>query len=216
MVIKTPDILPGEKGYISKSEKTTKKKTAEKTAKKKARIQEQTIGKIKTGKKGYRIGKSSTTPRKEKKYPIWRYSKRIGEILVKGKDQPDEKITMKFNRFGGIGNYKHLIQDADFQLHWAIREQELLMTQKECYICKKKISKTAKPNLYHYKMWKKRADLLEKAESVPEKVVEGKLTIEEGWEEFNDLLEEGNRYYMSLKDTALVCAPCAKNKGLNY
>jgi hypothetical protein len=215
MAIKTPDILPGEKGYISKKQKTVTRKVREKKAKAVRRKKEKTIGKIKTGKKGYRIGKMSTTPRKERKYPIWRYSKKIGEIIVKNKDTPEEKATLTFKRLGGIGNHKHLIQDVDFQLQWAIREQELLMTQEKCYTCPKKISKAAKPNLYHYNMFKFRTDLLEKAAKVPELVISGKLTIEKGWEKFNNILEEGNRYYMSLKDTALLCAACAKQKNLN-
>jgi len=202
MPIKTPDILPGEKGYISKKEKTTKKKLKEKIEKTKQRKKETTIGKIKT------------TPNKEKKYPIWRYSKKIGEIIVKNKGAKEE-INLKFNRFGGIGNHKHLIQDADFQFQWTIREQELLMTQGKCFLCRKKISKTAKPNLYHYKIFKKRIELLEEASEVPQEVLSGKLTIEKGWEKFNNILEEGNRYYMSLKDTALICQSCAKQKGLN-
>ena len=216
MAIKTPNILPGEKGYVSKKEKTANRKTAEKKSRAVARKKDLKIGKIKTGGRGYRIGKVSVTPRKERKYPVWRYSKRIGEILVKNKDTSEEEIFMKFNRFGGIGNYKHLIQDADFQLEWAVKEQELLMTQKECFSCKKKLSKTAKPNLYHHKMWKKRTDLLEAAEKIPEDVINGKLTIEEGWDKFSDTLEEGNRYFMSLKDTALICSTCAGRKGLNY
>jgi len=215
MAIKTPDILPGEKGYVSKKEKTTARKAGEKVARKAAYKKEMTIGKIKTGAKGYRIGRSSTTPRKEKKYPIWRYSRKIGEIVVKKKDTPEEEITLKFNRLGGVGNYKHLIQDADFQMEWLVREQELLMTQEKCHVCDKKLSKSAKPNLYHYKMFKERTDLLEKAAMVPEEVLKGKLTIEKGWEKFNDILEEGNRYYMSLKDTALVCSKCAKQKNLD-
>jgi len=215
MAIKTPDILPGEKGYISKKEKTTARKAGEKIARKATRKKEMTIGKIKTGSKGYRIGKPSTTPRKEKRYSIWRYSRKIGELLVANKDTPEEEISFKFNRLGGIGNFKHLIQDADFQMEWMVREQELLMTQEKCYICGKKISKAARPNLYHYNMFKKRTDLLEKAAKVPEEVLSGRLTIEKGWEKFNDILEEGNRYYMSLKDTALVCASCAKQKNLN-
>ena len=215
MAIVTPKILPGEKGYISKKEKTAKKKAAEKRIKAYQRKSDKSIGKIKTGGKGYRIGKVSITPQKNRKYPIWRYSKRIGEILVSNKDTPEEKITLEFKRLGGIGNFKHLIQDADFQLQWAIREQELLMTQEKCYTCSKKISRTAKPNLYHYNMFKKRTELLEKAAKVPEQVIAGKLTIEKGWEKFSDILESGNRYYMSLKDTALLCATCAKQKNLN-
>ncbi len=89
------------------------------------------------------------------------------------------------------------------------------MTQKTCYNCSKKISKVAKPNLYHYNMFKFRTDLLEKASRVPEDVISGKLTIEKGWEKFNNILEKGNRYYMSLKDTALLCSSCAKQKKLN-
>ena len=215
MAIKTPDILPGEKGYVSKKQKTATKKVREKKAKAVRRKKEKTIGKIKTGRKGYRIGKMSITPRKERKYPIWRYSKKIGEIIVKNKDTPEEEATLTFKRLGGIGNHKHLIQDVDFQLQWAIREQELLMTQEKCYTCPKKISKAAKPNLYHYNMFKFRTDLLEKATKVPQLVISGKLTIEKGWEKFNNILEEGNRYYMSLKDTALLCAACAKQKNLN-
>ncbi len=215
MAIKTPDILPGEKGYISKKEKTTTRKLMERKERIIRRKKDVIIGKIKTGAKGYRVGKLAITPRKERRYPIWRYSRKIGELLVSDKGTPDEKVTLTFNRLGGIGNYKHLIQDADFQLEWATREQELLITQEKCYLCGKNISKSAKPNLYHYKMFKKRIDLLEEAAKVPEKVVSGKLTIEKGWEKFNDILEEGNRYYMSLKDTALVCASCAKKKNLN-
>jgi len=234
MPIKTPNILPGEKGYISKKEKTIKRKVKEKTEKIKERKKEATIGKIKTGSKGYRIGKPAIMPNKNKKYTIWRYSKKIGEILVKNENitiatksqkahnhdevatsQAQKNITLKFNRLGGIGNYKHLIQDADFQFQWAVREQELLITQEKCFVCHKKLSKTAKPNLYHYNMFKKRTELLEKASLVPQEVVDGKLTIERGWEKFNDILEQGNRYYMSLKDTALICSSCAKQKGLS-
>lgn len=65
-------------------------------------------------------------------------------------------------------------------------------------------------------MFKKKSQILEDSESVAAEVVSGKLTIEEGWEKFNDILEEGNRYYMSLKDTALICASCAKEKQVNY
>ena len=215
MVIKTPDILPGEKGYISKKDRTATKKSTEKKARTKQRKREMSIGKIKVGAKAYRIGKLIITPRKEKKCPIWRYSRKIGEITVTNRKTPREEVILKFNRLGGIGNYKHLIQDADFQIQWAIREQELLMTQKKCYLCGRKISKSAKPHIYHYNMFKKRINLLEKAATVPAKVVSGKLTIEKGWKKFNDILEQGNRYYMSLKDTALVCSACAKQKNLN-
>jgi len=215
MSIKTPDILPGEKGYISRKEKTAMKKTTEKKEKSTQRKKDMTIGKIKTGGKGYRIGRPSVTYRKEKKYPIWRYSRRIGEIVIKNRGTPEETVSMKFNRLGGIGNHKHLIQDVDFQREWLIREQELLMTQEKCHNCHKKLSKSAKPNLFHYNMFKKRTDLLEKASHVPEEVLSGKLTIEKGWEKFSDILEEGNRYYMSLKETALICATCAKQKNLD-
>jgi hypothetical protein len=211
MAIKTPNLLPGEKGYIPKKERTAKRKETEKKVKAVQRKKDKLIGKVRTGGRGYRIGKVSITPRKEKRYPIWRYSKNIGEILV----SPEEEVTLTFKRLGGIGNHKHLIQDVDFQLQWAIREQELLMTQATCHNCSKKISKAAKPNLYHYNMFKMRTDLLEKAARVPGQVISGKLTIEKGWEKFNDILEEGNRYYMSLKDTALLCAACAKQKNLN-
>ena len=215
MAIKTPDILPGEKGYVSKKEKTAKRKSNEKKIKATQRKKDATINKIKVGSKRYRIGRPVTNHNKIKKYPIWRYYRKIGEISVENKDTPEEKITLKFNRFGGIGNHKHLIQDADFQLQWAIREQELLMTQDKCYVCGKKISKSAKPNLYHYKMFKKRVALLEEAELVPQQVVSRKLTIKKGWKKFNDILEQGNRYYMSLKDTALICPSCAKQKNIN-
>jgi hypothetical protein len=214
MAIKTPSLLPGEEGYVSKKERTAIKKTGEKKTKAIQEKKDKIIGNIKTGSKGYRIGKVSISPRKEKKYPIWRYSRKIGEIVVGNAGTPQEEITLTFNRLGGIGNFKHLIQDADFQLQWAIREQELLMTQGKCYNCGKNISKTSKPNLYHYNMFKFRTELLERASQVPEQVLSGRLTIEQGWEKFNDILEEGNRYYMSLKDTALVCATCAKQKNL--
>jgi hypothetical protein len=211
MAIITPKILPGEKGYISKKEKTAKRKVVEKKKNAIQRKKDKIIGNIKPGAKGYRIGKVSISPKKEKKYPIWRYSKKIGEIVI----SPEGEIDFTFKRLGGIGNHKHLIQDADFQLQWAIREQELLMTQEKCFVCSKKISKAAKPNLYHHKMFKVRTDLLEKAAKVPEDVISGKLTIEKGWEKFSDILESGNRYYMSLKDTALICSACVKQKNLN-
>ena len=71
MPIKTPKILPGEKGYISKKEKTATKKAKEKKTKAKQRKKEMTIGKIKTGTKGYRIGRQTITPKKERKYPSY-------------------------------------------------------------------------------------------------------------------------------------------------
>jgi hypothetical protein len=216
MAIKTPDLLPGEKGYVPKKEKTAMRKQLEKKKKIATRKKEMAIGKIKNPDRGYRIGRPSTTPRGAKKFPIWRYRRKIGEILVEDKNTPKEKISLKFFRLGGIGNYKHLIQDADFQMQWMVREQELLMTQDKCHGCRKNLSKSAKPNLFHHKLFKKRTELLEKAENVPPEVLSGKLTISKGWEKFNDILEEGNRYYMSLKDTALICAACAKQKGLNH
>ncbi len=212
MVIKTPDILPGEPGYVSKKERSREKKIAEKKEKGNREKVEIQIGNILVGGKGYRIGKPSVTPRREKKHTIWRFAKRIGEITVSNEGE----ISVKFFRFGKVANYKSLIQDIDFQKEWMIREQELLMTQEDCYLCGAKISKSARPNLYHYNLWKKQAELLEKAEEVPNEVVEGKLTIEEGWNKFNEILEEGNRYYMSLVETALVCANCAKKKGLSF
>jgi len=211
VAIKTPKILPGEKGYISKKDKTTRNKELEKKRRVVRRRKDKVIGKIKVGSKGYRIGKLTITPKKEKKYPIWRYSKNIGEIYV----SPEDEICLTFRRLGGIGNHKHLIQDVDFQLQWAIREQELLITQETCHNCSKKISRAAKPNLYHYNMFKVRTELLEKAAKIPKQVISGKLTIEKGWEKFNDILEGGNRCYMSLKDTALLCSACAKEKNLN-
>jgi len=214
MAIKTPDILPGEKGYVPKKERTAARKASEKVARKKAGIAERTVGNIVLGGSGFRMGRPLLMPNKDIKYVVWRYGKRIAEIITSNKGTSLEKTTLKFIRLGGIGNYKHLIQDADFQLAWAVREQELLITQDSCYICKKKLSKNAKPNLYHYKMFQKRLDLLEQAETVAPNVVEGKLSVADGWEKFNDLLEEGNRYYMSLKDTALICPMCAKNKNL--
>jgi len=200
MAIKTPSILPGEKGYVSKRERTVVRKAGDKLARRVQRKKDMRLGKIKSGHKSFRIGKPKTTPRKIIKYPIWRYSKRIGEIIVIGKDADDEHIEMTFNRLGGVGNYKHLIQDSDFQLAWAIREQELLITQKNCNLCYKKLSKTAIPNLYHIKMWKKRTKLLEDASKVPGEVVSGKLSIEKGWEKFNDILE-GNLRKRNFKNS---------------
>jgi hypothetical protein len=214
MAIKTPNILPGEEGYISKKEKTIKKKSLEKRVRVTERKKELDLGKIKIGDRGYRIGRPNTTHRGEKKYPIWRYRRKIGEIIVANKETSNEKISLKFLRLGGIGNYKHLIQDSDFQMQWMVREQELLMTQDKCHVCKKNLSKTAIPNLYHYNLFRFRTQLLEKAEKVPEEVISGKLTISKGWEKFNNILEEGNRYYMALRETALVCAACAKQKGI--
>jgi len=211
-MIKTPNILPGEKGYISKKERTASKKITKRKEKKIREKKEIQIGKIKTGYKAFRISKPTTTTKKEKKFTVRRYAKKIGEIVV----SPDGKIAMKFYRFGGIGNYKSLIQDIDFAHRWMVREQELLLTQKDCAICRSKISKTAKPNLYHTKMWQKQAVILEEAEKVPQEIIDGKLTIEEGWKKFNDIIEEGNRYYMSLHDTALICAECVKKRGINY
>ncbi|MDP2947424.1 MAG: hypothetical protein Q8N88_04880 [Nanoarchaeota archaeon] len=211
-MIKTPDILPGETGYVSKKDRTAKKKEQEKKEHKISHQKEIQIGNIKTGSRAFRIGRPRTTPKREKKFIVWRYGKKIGEIIVGNNGE----IGFKFYRFGGIGNYKNLIQDVDFQKRWAVREQELLLTQKECAICRGKISKSARPNLYHTGMWQKRAGLLEEAENVPQQVIDGKLTVEEGWKKFNDILEEGNRYYMSLQDTALICANCAKKKGITY
>jgi predicted transport protein len=212
MSIKTPDVLPGEPGYISKKDRTKEKRIGEKKEKiKKEKIDVQ-IGNIRLGGKGYRIGRPKITPKREKKYVIWRFAKRIGEISV----AENGEITLKFFRFGKVANYKNLIQDVDFQKEWMTKEQELLMTQKECYLCRAKISKSAKPNLYHINLWKKQADLLEKADEVPSEVIEGKISVEDGWKKFHEILEEGNRYYMSLKETALICAACAKKKGLSY
>ena len=98
MAIVTPNILPGEKGYVSKKEKTAAKKVKEKIIKTTALKKEMSIGHIKTGYKAYRIGRPSTSPRGERKYPVWRYSRKIGEIVVRNKDSSDESITLTLDR----------------------------------------------------------------------------------------------------------------------
>jgi hypothetical protein len=213
--ITTPNILPGEKGWEEQQKKKARDKETKNIAKRISvpRAPKQ-VGKIKTGANGIRIGRPTSTYKGETKYPVWRYKRKIGEIVAKDEGLESEEITLTFNRLGGMGNYKHLIQDADFQLEWMTREQELLMTQESCHLCNKKISKTAIPNLYHLNMFQKRTELLEKAALVPAEVVSGKLTLEEGWDKFNDIIEEGNRYYMSLQDTVLLCQKCAKGKGI--
>lgn len=210
--ITTPDILPGESGWEELQQKKKQKKQDKKQQDKRKVLTQ--IGKIITGELAFRIGKSITTFKGDKRYAVWRYKRKIGEIKVEKPESENEKIMLSFIRFGGIGNYKNLIQDADFRLKWITREQELLFTQKECYLCKKILSKSSEPNLYHYKLFQKRAEFLEKGEEVPSEVVEGKMTISQGWQKFKDIIEEGNRYYMSLKDTALICATCARTKGL--
>lgn len=209
--IVTPNILPGEPGWKElKEDKENSKISKKKKVGKKLPTK---IGNIVMGDKAFRLGRPVQNIKGEKKYAIWRYKRRIGEIKVDGTEDKPE-VSLKLTRLGGIGNYKHLIQDADFQLKWMTREQELLMTQKECHVCNKKISKTAAPNLFHYNLFMKRTKILEEADKVPAEVVSGKLNIGDGWRKFNDIIEDGNRYYMSLKDTALICLNCAKSKGL--
>ena len=209
--IVTPSVLPGEPGWNELKKKKEEKKIEKKmVAKKKAPAK---IGNIVMGDKAFRLGRAMQNIKGNKKYAIWRYKRKVGEISVGGSGEKPE-VGLKLTRLGGIGNYKHLIQDNDFQLKWMTREQELLMTQKECYVCKKKISKTATPNLFHYNLFKKRTKILEEADKVPAEIVSGKLSVSEGWKKFNDVIENGNRYYMSLEDTALICLDCAKKKGL--
>ena len=94
--------------------------------------------------------------------------------------------------------------------------KELLESQIKCHLCDKKISKSARPNIYHFNMFKFKSQVLEKSVKVSDDVVSGKLSVSEGWDKFNDILEDGNRYYMSLKETALICPSCAKEKNINY
>jgi hypothetical protein len=157
--IVTPSVLPGEKGWEAQQKKKAEEKEAKKEAKRTSvpRAPKE-VGKIKAGGNGLRIGRPTQTYKGETKYPVWRFRRKVGEILVENPGTEDENITLTFQRLGGMGNYKHLIQDADFQLEWMTREQELLMTQDKCHLCEKKLSKTAIPNLYHYHMfqpWKK-------------------------------------------------------------
>ncbi len=212
MSIKTPSILPGEPGWEeyqkAKQEKKIQKKQEKKVSKKRTPTQ---VGNIVLG-KGFRFGIPFKTYKGETKYYVWKFKTKIAEITETTKGE----ISLEFFRFKKIGNYRDLINDADFQVNWKNREEELKKTQPNCYLCGKVISKSAKPNIYHYNMFKKKSQILEDSESVAAEVVSGKLTIEEGWEKFNDILEEGNRYYMSLKDTALICASCAKEKQVNY
>jgi hypothetical protein len=213
--IVTPDILPGEPGWEKlQKQKRDAKEGMRQLTKPNSKRASAKIGNISLGDQAFRFGRPTQNVKGDKKYPIWRYKRRIGEIQIENPDRENQEVVLKFVRLGGIGNHKHLIQDADFQLKWMTREQELLMTQAECHSCNKKISKTAQPNLYHYNLFNKRTGLLEKAEKVPEEVTNGKLSISEGWEKFNQIIEDGNRYYMSLKDTALICSSCAKKKGL--
>ncbi len=212
MAIKTPSILPGEPGWEALQKKKAKAKQ-QKAVKNRKRTPDQ-IGKIVLGNKAFRFGLPFTNHKKQTKYFMWRYRKKIGEIIVTDEGEESEKIELTFQRLKSIGNYKALIGDSDFQKTWEAREQELLSEQTTCHLCGKKISKTAKPNVYHYNLFKKRADILERSAKVSEEVNNGKLTIAEGWDKFNDILEEGNRYFMSLKETALICPNCARLKQL--
>ena len=213
--IVTPDILPGEPGW---EKLQAKKKREKEKAKLKSKVlvkkAPKKIGNITTGGNGLRIGREIKTYTGKRRYPVWRYRRQVGEIVVENEEN-NSKISLSFIRLGGKVNHQNLIQDLDFQKKWNKRKKELLENQKGCYLCGKNISKTAKPNLFHYKLFKKKSEILERAEKVPLLVVGGKLNLEEGWKEFNNVLEDGNRYYMSLKDTTLICAHCAKNKGLN-
>jgi len=210
--IQTPDILPGEPGweeYIAKKKKAKDKiKAAKKKTPKKAPKE---IGNIKAGGNGLRIGREVKTYTGDKKYPVWRYRRQVGEIIV----DKEGEVSLSFIRLGSVANHRRLIQDIDFQKKWTAKEKELLSSQEKCHLCSKKISKTAKPNLFHYNLFRKRSQILEEAEGVASEVVSGKLTLEEGWKKFNDILENGNRYYMALEETALICSSCAKNRGLN-
>jgi hypothetical protein len=214
--ITTPDILPGEPGwdkYIA-DKKKAKEATRLKT-KKVVKKAPRKVGNISTGNGGLRIGREVRTYTGVKKYPVWRYRRQVGEIVVDTDDDGKEEIELTFIRLGSIANHRRLIQDVDFQKKWDAKEKELLDSQGTCHLCNKKISKTAKPNLFHYNIFKKRALISEEAAKVPSRVVSGELTLEEGWSEFNNVLETGNKYYMSLEETALVCASCAKSRGLD-
>jgi len=216
--ITTPDILPGEPGWEELQAKKKKAKELAKSKNKKVvKKAPKEIGNIKTGNGGLRIGREIRTYTGVKKYPVWRYRRQVGEIIVKNSETEngEDEISLTFMRLGSIANHRRLIQDADFQKKWDAKEQELLDSQKTCHLCSKKISKTAKPNLFHYNLFRKRAEISEEAAKVPDRVVSGELTLEEGWEEFNNVLESGNRYYMTLDETALVCHTCAKSRGLD-
>lgn len=218
MVIKTPSILPGEPGWenLQKKKLISKNKNSFLGVRKSKKKTPDKIGNIILGDKAFRFGLPFKTHKGLTKYFVWRYKSKIGEIIISKAGEKNETIELTFNRLKSVGNYKALIHDVDFQKAWEKREQELLDTQKTCYLCHKSISKTAKPNLYHYNMFRKRSDILESSEEVTQEVVDGKLTIAEGWANFNDILEDGNRYYMSLKETALICASCAKKKNLDF
>lgn len=212
MSIKTPNILPGEPGweeYQKSKEKEKKKVIEEKKPRKRTPIQ---VGNIILESNRFRFGLPFKNYKGETKYYIWKFKLKIGEVTI----DKNGNISLEFFRMKRIGNYRDLIVDVDFAKRWTEREHELLDSQKNCYLCGKKISKAAKTNLYHYNMFKRKSQILEESQNVACDVVSGKLSIEDGWEKFNDILEEGNRYYMSLKDTALVCATCAKEKQVNY
>ncbi len=214
MAIKTPSILPGEQGWEEyKKNKKKENKEIKKESSGKKRIPEK-IGNITLGDKSFRFGLPFNTYKEETKFFIWRYKRKIGEIIVK-KNGDEEEIILTFFRIKRMGNFKDLITDSDFQKEWSSKEIELLKTQKDCYLCGKRISKTAKPNIYHYNIFKKKAHILENSEKVAEQVVKGEITLSEGWEMYNDILEEVNRYYMSLREVALICANCAKTKQIN-
>jgi hypothetical protein len=210
--IVTPDILPGEPGWEKlQAKKKKEKEKARLKTKNPVKKAPKKIGKIVTGGNGLRIGREIRTHTGKIKYPVWRFRRQIGEVVI----EDGGEISLSFIRLGSVANYRRLIQDVDFQKKWEGKERELLDSQEKCYLCTKKISKTAKPNLFHYNLFRKRAQILEEADKIPAKVVNGKLTLEEGWKKFNDVLEDGNRYYMGLKETALLCSSCAKQRGLN-
>ncbi len=169
------------------------------------------VGNIVLGDKKFRFGMPFENHKGEVKYYIWRFKLKIAEVVVKG-----EEVSLVFFNFKKIGDYKNLILDEDFQKKWAEREKELLESQIKCHLCDKKISKSARPNIYHFNMFKFKSQVLEKSVKVSDDVVSGKLSVSEGWDKFNDILEDGNRYYMSLKETALICPSCAKEKNINY
>ena len=62
--------------------------------------------------------------------------------------------------------------------------------------------------LHHEKMEEQKEKLNLKKEDVENKILDGILPVEEGYERVKKLYEDLFQYYASLKDTALICNKC--------
>lgn len=126
------------------------------------------------------------------------------------------KYKEDFKVGSDIGFYSKMFldiiyKDKEIKYFWDNRKSSLFEQQKgKCWSCEKDFNEKEKRYLHHYKMEFVKEDIKKELKEITEKMLNGKITLEQGFNYHQNLFNKTFKYYSSTKDTALICYDCHK------